>query len=60
MILWDKSEKEFNKSKENFKRYDFIYVLCESCGSERLIKYVTWKNQIRITGNDNCSSCKSK
>lgn len=60
MILWEESEKLFNKNRKNFRRVDDILVLCECCGSVRKVKFVTWKNQIRINGSDLCSSCRAK
>ena len=60
MILWHESEEKFLKLMDKFRRIDDIIVLCENCNNKRIIKYVTWKNQMRINGNDMCSSCVAK
>lgn len=60
MILWHESEEKFLKLRDKFRRIDDIIVLCENCNNKRIIKYVTWKNQMRINGNDMCSSCVAK
>jgi len=56
MILWEESEKLYQRTK--FRRVDSILVKCDNCGDVRSVKYVTWKNQMRIMGNDLCASCR--
>jgi len=59
MILWDESEKLYNKKRDEFRRIDRILVKCSKCGNVRSVKFVTWKNQMRIMGDDLCVSCRS-
>lgn len=59
MILWQESEELYQKRKSEFRRVDQILVKCENCGDVRSVKYVTWKNQMRIMGSDLCISCRS-
>lgn len=56
MIDWSQTTVEKIKAKKT----DIVVVICDKCQMSRSIKYVTWKNQIRLTGSDDCSSCKAK
>lgn len=56
MIDWGKTKTDNDKTKKT----DKIVVICDECKHVRTITYASWKNQIRLRGNDNCSSCRSK
>jgi hypothetical protein len=60
MIDWQKTNELFGILENTVTSKDKIVVICNSCKSIRNISYITYKNQIRLTGSDDCQSCKGK
>lgn len=60
MIDWKKTNYVFGISENVATKTSRIIIICDKCKEQRDIIYATYKNQLRLTGSDDCSSCKAK
>ena len=60
MIDWQKTNDVYGVLENTATKTSRIIVICDKCKAQRSIIYATYKNQLRLVGSDDCTSCKAK